>query len=221
MRTNLKLFKVYWLLAAAFILLLPFKPYPLSYVLKAAPIWLCAFAALEHIRGTRGIRLALGMVFCSAGDVFLDLDREKFFVFGLASFLVGHLFFIDSFARRMKLNQNALFPVAFYLLFSIAMGFLLFNKIEDKNMIIPVFLYLGVIFMMATVATLRTWRTNRVVLGAVTFMLSDTLIALDKFVYPFPDISLPGNLTVSAASLSIMLTYYLAQYWITKGSIAG
>jgi uncharacterized membrane protein YhhN len=221
MRENLKLFRFYWLFALAFIALLPLKPYPLSYVLKAIPIWLCGFAALEHIRGTRGSRLALGMLFCSIGDIILDLDRDSLFVFGLGSFLVGHLFFIDSFARRLKLNQNALFPVAFYLLFSVGMGFILYNKIGDINLIVPVFIYLGAIFMMTTVATLRVWRTNYVVLGAVTFMISDSLIAVDKFIFKLPVIPLPGGWEVGLAPLSIMTTYYLAQYWITKGSIAG
>ncbi|MCS7084845.1 MAG: lysoplasmalogenase [Bacteroidia bacterium] len=221
MKGNLKIFRVYWLLAFAFILLLPFKPYPLSFLLKVLPIWLCVYAALEHIRGSRAWRLALGLLCCSVGDILLDLDEDKLFMAGLGSFLIGHLFYIDSFARRMKLNQNALFPIAVYLLFAVAMGFILFNAIENKNLVIPVFLYLGAIFMMTSVATLRTWRTNRVVLGAITFMISDTIIALNKFVITFPKISLGGGLEVGIAPLSVMFTYYLAQYWIVKGSIAG
>jgi uncharacterized membrane protein YhhN len=50
--------------------------------------------------------------------------------------------------------------------------------------------------------------TALIILGAFTFMISDSLIALDKFVSHF-----------QYASLFIMFTYCLAQLWITTGTI--
>ncbi len=47
-----------------------------------------------------------------------------------------------------------------------------------------------------------------VALGALIFISSDTLIAINKFVYEF-----------SAAGIFIMTTYYLAQLMITLGVI--
>jgi alkenylglycerophosphocholine hydrolase len=39
--------------------------------------------------------LLIGLVFCLGGDVFLALPREKMFLFGLVSFLLGHVFHKD------------------------------------------------------------------------------------------------------------------------------
>jgi uncharacterized membrane protein YhhN len=47
-----------------------------------------------------------------------------------------------------------------------------------------------------------------IVLGAFSFILSDSLIALDKFLHP-----LPYN------NYSVMITYYAAQWMIVHGSL--
>jgi alkenylglycerophosphocholine hydrolase len=39
--------------------------------------------------------LLIGLVFRLGGDVFLALPREKMFLFGLVSFLLGHVFHKD------------------------------------------------------------------------------------------------------------------------------
>ena len=41
--------------------------------------------------------ILLGLIFCLGGDVFLALKQEKAFLFGLISFLLGHVFYVIAF----------------------------------------------------------------------------------------------------------------------------
>ena len=76
---------------------------------------------------------------------------------------------------------------------------------------IPVILYMVVILTMATMAFLRQGSVNNlsfnlVVIGAILFLISDSLLALNKFHSPF-----------SFADISIIFTYGLAQLFIVLG----
>jgi uncharacterized membrane protein YhhN len=78
---------------------------------------------------------------------------------------------------------------------------------------IPVVLYATVICSMLLGSLHIYLKTNRpanklFVLGATLFVLSDSLLAINKFYQPFP-----------MAGVGIMLTYCLAQYFIVRGSI--
>ena len=42
------------------------------------------------------------LLFSSLGDVFLGLDAEKLFVFGLSSFLLAHLLYMVLFIRNRR-----------------------------------------------------------------------------------------------------------------------
>jgi uncharacterized membrane protein YhhN len=47
--------------------------------------------------------LLIGMLFCLGGDVFLALPHPKMFLYGLVSFLLGHLFYVsDIFVARQR-----------------------------------------------------------------------------------------------------------------------
>ncbi len=67
-----------------------------------------------------------------------------------------------------------------------------------------VYLYMGVISVMAAAAISGRDNHPLVGLGAVLFVLSDSLIAINRFVTPVP-----------GAGYAIMLLYYAGQYWLT------
>ena len=76
---------------------------------------------------------------------------------------------------------------------------------------IPVLLYALVLTVMVLQALFRYGHTNTpsfwfVFLGALLFMVSDSLIAVNKFLSPF-----------GLAGLSITATYILAQFLIASG----
>ena len=90
-------------------------------------------------------------------------------------------------------------------IFGLVMGTVLFPRLGD--MLIPVAAYLVIILGMGIAAALGTTNQNLVIAGALLFILSDSLIAINRFVAPVP-----------MASYFIMITYYLAQLCITSGS---
>jgi uncharacterized membrane protein YhhN len=47
-----------------------------------------------------------GLIFCLGGDVFLALPRQKMFLCGLVSFLLGHLFYVAAFFYTVGINQG-------------------------------------------------------------------------------------------------------------------
>jgi len=69
-----------------------------EYVVKPGTLILVIIAALLLMRGAGDARLALffvlGLCFSLAGDVFLMLPGERFFIPGLISFFVAHVFYI-------------------------------------------------------------------------------------------------------------------------------
>jgi uncharacterized membrane protein YhhN len=76
------------------------------------------------------------------------------------------------------------------------------------SMLIPVVAYLLVILTMGISATLGADNHFLIITGACFFILSDSIIAVDKFLTP-----------ISFSSFWIMTTYYSAQFCIISGSL--
>ncbi|TFF87741.1 MAG: lysoplasmalogenase, partial [Promethearchaeota archaeon] len=160
----------------------------------------------------------LGLFFGFLGDVFLMLGREaKWFMYGLSSFLIGHIFYIITFG--LSIFNILAFPWWGFLLIipEILMVAVVLVKIKGKmgNLRIPTLVYVGVIFLMSFFAVLRL-ATYQIIsfsfllpwIGSLLFIISDGIIALDKF-----DKHIPHD------RFLVMITYGLAQYLITQGII--
>lgn len=141
----------------------------------------------------------LGLFFSFIGDVFL-LSKE-YFLPGLASFLLAHLFYIVTFygKRKIKIPGVLYFLTGLYLI-----GFLWFLYPSLGEMKIPVILYAVVICVMFLFA----FKTNNrsLVIGALLFLVSDSLLALGLFYN--------SHLVLS---LLVMITYVAAQYFLVQG----
>ena len=78
------------------------------------------------------------------------------------------------------------------------------------DLMIPVTIYTTIIMIMAITALFRKANgASLVLIGAMFFVASDSLLALNKFYQPFV-----------AAGFWTMLTYILAQYFIITGMIS-
>jgi uncharacterized membrane protein YhhN len=148
----------------------------------------------------------IGLVFSAFGDFFLDYDRVNWFVFGLGSFLVAHLFYIFSLkpfvAKSIVIKRLPI--IAIYCVYGISMFSLIYSGLGE--LFIPVFVYMTVLLLMG-VTTLLSEKTNTwLVIGGISFIFSDSLIGLDKFYQEIP-----------YATLLIMSTYYFAQFSLVKG----
>ena len=185
---------------------------------KAIIIPLLVWMYLRFVRGewNRFHRMILfALVFSWIGDVTLQLAvlREDFFLLGLASFMVTQLLYTVAFfstcgpgvlARRLYL----LVPVAAY---GGGILWLLWGGLGD--MTVPVTVYTVVILTMLVAAINRREKVNpqsyRLVLaGAILFILSDSMIAINKFHQPF-----------ELARVAIMGSYITAQFLIAVGCV--
>jgi uncharacterized membrane protein YhhN len=147
------------------------------------------------------LRILLGLAACLAGDLFMML-KEKRFTEGLTAFLLGHLFYISAFlaVMRPRADLGTLLP-----LFIFASGMLTILFPHLGRMKVPVAIYILVIMVMAGLAIQRYVDVGgtpafRAFLAAVLFLVSDSALAVNRFVRPVP-----------AAQKVILGTYFAAQ----------
>lgn len=159
--------------------------------------------------------LMAGLFFSWMGDVFLLFENKQplFFIFGLASFLITHIFYIVYFLGIRSANASLLkkqpLPVALVPAYGILLVWLLYPELGDLKL--PVMVYAAVICTMLLCSLHIFLKVNKkaavlYVLGAAAFVLSDSLLAINKFYHPF-----------AYAGVFIMLTYCAAQYFIVNG----
>lgn len=146
------------------------------------------FTALVQSRPIPGYFyiLLIGLIFCLGGDVFLALPRERMFLFGLVSFLLGHIFYVGSFFYLADLSHGSWIGVGIGLVASGGVFFWLRPYLG--SMLIPVSAYIVVI----TVMLVGGWTvlcdagvelSGRLMVfsGAVSFYVSDLFVARDRF----------------------------------------
>ena len=151
------------------------------------------------------------LCFSLLGDVFLMLvdTSPHFFMIGLICFLIAHIMYVLVFRKSMN---KSIKPYLFIILLCIyAFGLFSFLKDGLGELLIPVVVYMLVILAMATFAYIRKGQVSiisykMVLLGAILFMISDSILALNKFVEP-----------INYSGILIMLTYAFAQYFIIIG----
>lgn len=202
---------LWWLIPltmAGYLVALQFDPFPGRFLLKAFPITALAMLVLYQARHQMGVWVGIGLLFSTGGDIALALDREQYFVLGLGLFLVAHLCYIFGFFHRFTANWGQ-WPVLVALL---ALGGGMFAYLQPHlgELLLPVTGYMVVIIAMGIVAALRTRRDYVLLIGAVFFIASDSMIALNTFVHD-------GRL--AWAPRFIMLTYYIAQLLIAVSAL--
>ena len=156
-------------------------------------------------------------MFSLGGDVFLMLPGDTPiwglppFILGLGSFLVAHLFYIALFRQNQSWFPSKMALVA-VLGVGAAMYAFVYSGLGDPVLKVAVATYVTVISLMAAQAIGRATvmgdsASRWVAVGACVFMVSDSLIAINKFVTP-----------VALSSLWILVTYYAAQMLIMHHS---
>jgi uncharacterized membrane protein YhhN len=156
-----------------------------------------------HVWPLLGLSLALSL--SALGDFFLALkDQGRFFVPGLASFLAAHVAYVAIFLPYAAMPQGG--ALAIIVLAVMAAGaFIVTITPKLGKLRLPVIAYFAVI--MAMVATAWSIREASWILGtgALVFALSDSLIAVRKFLAPFPGINQAVWITYVAAQFMIVL----------------
>lgn len=156
--------------------------------------------------------LTLVALICSlSGDILLMFvdQSANYFMMGLIAFLIAHVCYILVFLKHRDKKKQ---PIWFGLLLMVY-GIGMFYGLKDGlgEMLFPVVMYMLVILTMAITAFWRNssagkWSYVLVFFGALFFMMSDSLLAINKF-----------HTTLPLSNVSIMLTYALAQFLIVFG----
>lgn len=197
-----------------------FKTDILRYIVKPTLMIVLAFYFYRESKpdiSSFSKKILAALVFSWGGDVLLMFP--DYFLPGLISFLIAHIFYILAFtenihraSEKRSLTNIVLLALPFLFFSSVLFSYLLPQLGE---MMIPVGIYTSVITVMGITSTLRPPSIGNesyllVLSGAVIFMLSDSTIALNKFIY---------NGELFFARVVIMVTYLLAQYLIVRGCL--
>jgi uncharacterized membrane protein YhhN len=154
------------------------------------------------------VLVMLALVFSWAGDMLL-LSSDLFMA-GLAAFLIAHIFYIIAYhktgAASGKLKVLDIIKL-------VLIGGILIRVLYPHlgGMLIPVLVYSMVLLGMALWAHKRRGATSArsfmlVSTGAILFVISDGVIAVNKFAFEVP-----------AERILVMSTYIAAQYLIIRG----
>jgi uncharacterized membrane protein YhhN len=177
-----------------------FKPLTTSLIIMLA-------ARAEHPLPKRyKYTVIAGLIFSLGGDILLMLPYDLF-VFGLISFLIAQLIYIYAFTQEHAWRL-AWIPTLLAMAYGVGVYMILAPGLGDMS--IPVAVYVVVILAMGYTAWNQWHQTRRrwallAFIGALLFVLSDSLLAFNKFYQPF----------VAARGLT-MTTYFTAQWLIAR-----
>ena len=153
------------------------------------------------------------LIFSFFGDVFLMYPGQFPFKIGLISFLIAHILFIRIVMQRIK-KVSFLSILTAIIPFGIFLSLLIFT-IKDNldELLVPVIIYGFTISMFGVVSLINYVETKSaksiwMLIGALLFMISDTLLAINKFYNP-----------VHILEIFVMVTYILAQYFIFRSMV--
>jgi uncharacterized membrane protein YhhN len=153
--------------------------------LKALPVSTLLVMVLRYTWGFPRACLAGALFGSVCGDVLLDMQSPSFFIYGLFAFLVGHLFYIVLFFRYAKRpDRNGRWTIAGLAVLACVMVWI-FHGIPPA-LFAPVLSYIAVIITMSVGALLVPAESRFLFWGALLFIASDIVLAVNKFLFPIP-----------------------------------
>ena len=182
-------------------------------------IWIAVYFLLFKKKSSFTVPVLMAFFFSWVGDNMLMLSgkNELFFFAGVGGFFCAQLSYIYTYTKYNEsggkgyLQKNPLLSV-FFLAYVAGMLILLFPGLE--GMMKPIItIYAISLMLMSMMALNRSHRVGAssfklVFIGSLLFLLSDSMIAFNKFHSEIP-----------MAGFLIMLTYIAAQYLIMRGLI--
>ena len=154
-------------------------------VIKAIPVSTLMVLVLRDMRGFVRICLTGALLGSVCGDILLDLPYANVFIFGLVAFLVAHLFYTVLFFRYAKSPDGISKVVMAGLILFAGFMIWIFRGIVPA-LYCPVVLYILVIVTMSIGALLVPAKNRLLFWGALMFIASDVVLALNKFLMAIP-----------------------------------
>lgn len=144
--------------------------------------------------------ILLGLTICMIADAVI-----YWFLPGLITFFIGHIIYIIAF-QKIWHAQIPKWVAGLLLLYGILMAIWLVStqlKIGETVLAFAILAYIAVILVMGWHAIAS--RLSFAIIGAVLFIISDSALAIDRFITPLP-----------CRDALVMITYYTAQFFIAK-----
>lgn len=164
-------------------------------------IILIAVWGMGDLSSTFSWWIVAGLLFSILGDIFLMLPKDRF-VYGLLSFLVGHVCYVIAFLYVPGGGQvgtwvtGSLLLIAIFYLLKLSKG--VFHS-GGITLLLAVTAYVAIITSMVWAAFYS--QQPIIIAGAILFFFSDAILAWDRFV---------GKLAYR--NFLVMIPYHLAQY---------
>lgn len=160
--------------------------------------------------GAVRVLIVLAVLFSLGGDVFLMLpDRERWFIFGLGSFFLGHVCYVPAMLLIGPQVGPLVVGIGIVVGAAAIVGLRVLRAVKEHRpkLLVPVQAYMGVLGLMA--ATAIGTGAPAAVLGGILFFASDSLLAWNEFVAPY-----------RLAKVAIHVTYHLAQVGLVLSLLA-
>lgn len=181
---------------------------------KPALMPLLLYYVYESSKGKVTMRillLCLAVFLSWLGDLaMMYSDQQVYFLIGIGLFLSAHIVYIvvlnKSSYQPLKFDVLRVLPFALY-----AVAFFKFLIPSSGDFATPVFVYGIVICVMAATARLREGGTSQqsyllALFGGILFLISDSVLAIDRFYG-----------TIPIVGVWVMSTYIAAQLLLVKG----
>lgn len=195
-------------------------PNAIHYFTKPALVITLILYFLSGVKGTifKDKTLFIFTIFFALlGDIFLMFLTQNplFFILGLGSFLLMQLGYSLYFNREIEFKRSLLFQKPYWIVPVIVYASILYKIVGEnaggvKGAILAYTICIA-IMMLSAMNRLGQISQNSfrwVFFGALFFLISDSILAVNKFASP-----------VSNAGFWIMSTYALAQYLIVRGVV--
>ncbi len=158
----------------------------LEYWAKPAVIVVLIIAVLFAHPFDQVVRVwfVIALFFGLFGDIALMLPRERWFLPGTISFLVGHLAYMGGFLRVGVRAPYAAVGAVVALVLVAAVGPPIFRALRSQKspLLVPVLAYMLVFAVMLALAFGTTRKL--IIAGALLFALSDALLGYYEFAHP-------------------------------------
>ncbi len=160
--------------------------------------------------------LVLGLALSACGDLFLSRDGDKSFLAGMVSFFsthVAYIFLLIAIAGSDGVLGGRIVWAIVVLVYAAIIYGLLWPGLGSFRA--PVAAYCVAILAMGLAALNLPLNGHNtlILLGAVLFVASDSVLAIEKFRMP------EDSSWNKTASLFVWVTYWAAQYLIMRGAL--
>ncbi|HHY62221.1 MAG: lysoplasmalogenase [Bacillota bacterium] len=164
------------------------------------------------------IWVVLALVASTIGDILLLWsDNDSSFAAGLASFLIGHVFYIVAIIQTIDFSVGIPWWFWVSIMLYVAYGWYFHSRIfsDPGKMKVPFIVYGGAISLMSLATLLRActfsgWGFWLPFIGSLLFIASDSILACNR-----------SRARIPGAELYVMTSYVLAQVFIVIGLLIG